>query len=125
MHQPSDDGTEATAPQAVGSERRGGRGLIAGVVACLVLAAGAGVGGYFVGKSGGEDLDAARAAGAAEGREQGSAKGAEEGYAEGFKEGRREGYSATFATAYRKAYAKEFEQAGLEAPEQISVPKGE
>ena len=72
-----------------------------------------------------KELDAYRAAGAAEGREAGSAKGAEEGYAEGFKQGREQGYEATYADAYRKAYEKEFKDAGLEVPQKISVPQSQ
>lgn len=88
-------------------------GLIAGV---LVVALALGVGAFVYGKSTGEDLDAARAAGTEAGQRQGSAKGAAEGYAAGFKKGREVGFKRTYPKAYRKSYIKAFEEAGLEAP---------
>lgn len=88
-------------------------GLIAGV---LLVALAIGVGAFVYGKSTGEDLDAARAAGTAAGQRQGAAKGAAEGYAAGFKKGRRAGFKRTYPRAYRASYADAFEEAGLEAP---------
>jgi hypothetical protein len=64
----------------------------------------AGLGGYFVGHSGGEDLDAARAAGTAQGKHESTAAGTRDGYRQGFKEGRRAGYKQTYRKAYRTAY---------------------
>ena len=99
-----------------------GRILALGLVVAL-LAVGAGIGAYFIGKSGGEDLAAARAAGAAAGQRQGAAKGAQIGYAQGFKAGREKGYSQTYPDAYTAAYRKAFRDAGLAAPTKVSVPK--
>ncbi len=93
------------------------------VSAVVLLAAGLGVGGYFLGRSTGENLDAARAAGAAAGQNRGAAKGAAQGYAVGLKAGRKAGYGQTYPTAYRKAYRKAFEDAGLSAPTKVSLPK--
>ena len=87
----------------------------------LLIAAGAGMGAYFYGKSTGEDLDAARAEGAAAGQKKGAAKGAEKGYEEGFEEGRREAYAESFEEAYRVAYRKAFKDEGLEAPTKVKV----
>jgi flagellar biosynthesis/type III secretory pathway protein FliH len=93
-------------------------------VLVLLLLGGLGAGGYFYGKSTGEDLDAARAEGAAAGQRKGAAKGAEEGYAEGFAEGRKKGYEQTYDDAYRAAYTKAFEDAGLDPPTKIKVEGG-
>jgi hypothetical protein len=76
--------------------------------AALAIVVGLGItaalGGYFVGHSGGEDLDAARAAGTAEGKRAGAAASARTGYRQGFREGRRAGYKQTYRKAYRTAY---------------------
>jgi flagellar biosynthesis/type III secretory pathway protein FliH len=91
----------------------------------ILVGAGAAIGGYFIGYSTGEDLDAAREAGAAAGREAGSARGAEQGYAQGFKEGRKKGYQQTYASAYEEAYRKAYDEAGLTPPKKVSVPEVE
>jgi hypothetical protein len=82
------------------------RGLLVAIVAVVVLGAAAATGGYLLGHSTGEDLDAARAAGTQEGQEAGSARGAEEGYAEGFKQGREEGYQETTPRPTRRRIAR-------------------
>ena len=92
-------------------------------VLVLLIAAGAGIGAYFYGKSTGEDLDAARAEGTAAGQKKGAAQGAEEGYAEGFEKGRAEGYEESYAQTYRHAYIEAFEDADLEPPKKIKVPE--
>jgi hypothetical protein len=89
-------------------------GLVVGILA-VALAIGAGA--YVYGKSTGEDLDAARAAGTEAGQREGTAKGAAEGYAAGFKKGREVGFRRAYPKAYRESYAEAFEEAGLEAPE--------
>jgi hypothetical protein len=109
-------------PTRVAEPPRRRRALSIAVVV-LALAGGAGVGAYFVGRSTGEDLDAARAAGAAAGQREGAAKGAQQGYAEGFKAGREKGYEQTYDEAYKAAYRKAYEDAGLTAPEKVSVPQ--
>ena len=77
--------------------------LFAVGVAVVVLAAGAFAGGYLMSEGSGEDLEAARAAGAREGARIGAARGAERGYDQGF----REGHSVVefdFDKAYDRAY---------------------
>ena len=98
------------------------RWVLVGVLV-LLIAAGAGIGAYFYGKSTGEDLEAARAEGTEVGQKKGSAEGAEEGYAKGLEEGRAEGYEASYAQTYRHAYAEAFEDAGLEPPKKIKLPQ--
>lgn len=88
-------------------------GWVGGV---LAVALAIGVGAFFFGKSTGEDLEAARAAGAKAGHSKGAARGAAEGYAAGFKQGRATGFKRTYPQAYRASYAEAFEEAGLEAP---------
>lgn len=104
----------AKAANAEEPKRSARRSLIVGLV--VLVAAGAGVGAYFVGKSGGEDLDAARAAGETQGQREGAAKGAAKGYDEGFKEGRRKGYEATYSKTYQRAFKAAFKKAGLDPP---------
>ncbi|MDQ2630220.1 MAG: hypothetical protein M3Y75_04475 [Actinomycetota bacterium] len=100
-------------------------GLVATVLAAALAI---GVGAYFIGRGTGEDLEAARTAGAQAGHRKGAAIGAAEGYAMGFKRGREAGFKRTYPKAYRKSYAKAFEEAGLEAPEareiKVSSPSG-
>jgi hypothetical protein len=93
-------------------------------IAVLVLAA-CGVGGYLVGNSGGEDLDAARAAGARAGHDEGIRKGTQAGYAGGFRAGKRRGYLQAFAPAYKKAYIAAYGDSELEPPKpsEVSLPK--
>lgn len=88
-------------------------GLVVGI---LVVALAIGAGAYVYGRSTGEDLDAARAAGTEAGQRKGAAKGAAEGYAAGFEKGRETGFKRAYPKAYRKSYAEAFEEAGLEAP---------
>jgi flagellar biosynthesis/type III secretory pathway protein FliH len=103
-------------------ERQGWRrgAAFGGVLVVLALAGAAG--GYLIGDSTGEDLDAARAEGAEEGERLGAAEGAEEGYSEGYREGRKEGYEEAYERSYEAAYRKAFEEAGLDAPKKVSVP---
>ncbi len=84
--------------------------------------------GYLIGSSGGEDLDAARAAGTAKGSEVGSAS-ARRGYRAGFSVGRKLGFRGAYATAYRQSFEDLFKAAGLPspggtAPDPASVGKG-
>ena len=88
----------------------------------VVCLAGAGVGGYLIGNSPEADLEAVRAAAAAEGREAGAAAGAEEGYDQGFTAAQKRTYGPVFSAAYKEAYAAEFEARGLEPPQRIRVP---
>jgi hypothetical protein len=97
--------------------------IVALVVVVALLAVGAGVGTYLIAKSGGEDLDAARAAGQAAGQKQGVSQGTKIGYARGFKAGHDKGYAQTYDAAYRKTYRKAFTDAGLDAPQQVDIPK--
>jgi hypothetical protein len=79
-------------------------------------------GGYLLGKSSGEDLDAARAAGSASGQQNGATKGAAQGYTAGRVQGRRQAYRESYRTAYKTAYRQAFEDAGQTPPTDITVP---
>jgi hypothetical protein len=114
----------------MGEDRRNTRGLArrtAAVVLVVLLAAGVGTGAYFLGKSSGEDLDAARAEGAAEGREAGADVGTRRGFREGFREGREEAFDTAFEATYRGAYRKALQEAGLtprpDDPQHIPEPE--
>ena len=85
------------------------------LVACLALALFAASAGYEVGASGGEDIDAARAAGTASG-EKSAGKDDDAGYDAGFKYGQKIGFAGSYATGYRQAYEDLFEAAGLPSP---------
>jgi hypothetical protein len=98
-----------------------GRTLVVTLSVVALLGAAAAVGGYFLGDSSGANLDSARQEGIEAGRAEGAARGAERGYAEGLREGRQHGYQETYAAAYREAYRKEYEDAGLTAPQKVSV----
>ncbi len=80
------------------------RGRRAALVVVVGLGITAALGGYFLGRSGGEDLDAARSAGAAEGRHVATAGRTRAGYREGFAVGERAGYRQAFRREYRAAY---------------------
>lgn len=97
------------------------RWLVWTVVVAVALAVG--VGAYLIGRSTGEDLDAAKAAGAAAGRRVGIARGTHRGYADGFKRGRNEGYAETYPDAYARAYRQAFKDVDLSPPKDVPVPK--
>lgn len=77
------------------------------LLAVAVLLAGAGLGGYFLGRSGGADLHRARLLGerlgAAQGTRVGQKKGYELGYRLGYRHAYRHAYRASYATAFRGA----------------------
>src|SRR2546423_7922748 len=79
------------------------RHIPAAAAVAVGLGLSAALGGYFVGHSGGNDVDAARTAGAAHGRAEGSSRGSRPGYRQGFKEGRRAGYRQAYRAAYKAA----------------------
>ena len=83
--------------------------LVATVLVVVVLGGVSAVGGYLVGRSGGPDLDAARAAGAREGAQAGSTRGTREGYQEGFRQARRRAYEASYERARKRAYRRALE----------------
>jgi hypothetical protein len=89
-----------------------------GLIAVLVLLAASG---YLLGHSTGEDLDAARVQGAAQGQSEGAAQGAKEGFAAGRKEGRKAAYAETYPRSYREAYRGAYEDAGLDPPNEVTV----
>lgn len=95
--------------------------LSASILAAVLI----GAGGYFFGRSTGEDLDAARSSGAVSGKKAGAAKGYALGFKKGFREGRGKGFEDAFPGAYKENYAKAFEKAGLDAPaaSDIDAPK--
>lgn len=86
--------------------------VLAGVIVAIAL----GAGGYMVGKNSGEDLEAARAAGASAGKAAGEKRGQSRGFRAGFTKGNSLGFTASYNQAYRRAYVKTWEEAGLEAP---------
>lgn len=98
----------ASGPQAPRTHRRTRLFIVA--VAVFAMLAAAGMCGYFVGKSGGEDIDAARKEGERQGQLTGTSRGNERGYKAGYLEGRARGYRQTYRRAYRRAY-----EAALEA----------
>ena len=104
----------------IGVTRR--RKVFAGLSLILLLAA-LGAGGYLLGLSTGEDLDAARSGGTAQGQREGAAQGAEEGFAEGRAQGREQAFSKSYKGSYQTAYRKAYEHAGLNPPDTIEVPK--
>ncbi len=97
------------------------RWLICAAVVAVAIAVGAGS--YLIGRSTGEDLDAAKAAGAATGKRAGTAKGTQQGYADGFKNSRQKGYDETYPVAYVNAYQQAFKDADLAPPKNVSVPE--
>ncbi|MBK8294177.1 MAG: hypothetical protein IPK93_05135 [Solirubrobacterales bacterium] len=95
------------------------------ICAVLLVALAAGVGGYFYGRTTGEDLVAAKAAGLTAGKKQGAKRGAAKGLAIGLREGRRKGFSRAYGPAFRQEYAAAFGDAGLSVPDSkdIKVPR--
>ena len=87
----------------------------------IVVAVGAG--GYLIGRSSGEDLDAAAAAGSRAGKAAAARDGRQEGYAQGLRLGRKRGYEAAFPEAYQAAYARQFRAAEVDPPTRIVVPE--
>ena len=83
------------------------RGRLRVVCAILLLALAGGAAGYAVGRSGGEDIDDARAQGRAAGiklaREEAERRGYDEGHREGERSGYRSAYRQSFSAARRKA----------------------
>ena len=102
---------QSTEDEATSGAGRGSSGATRWALV-LALAALAGAGGYLVGRSGGEDLDAARAAGEKKGQAEGAAQGAQRGFEEGFAEGRKTGYRETYKKARRAAYERALAEGG-------------
>lgn len=119
LQHPEDVAAHEPDPPAPHRSRR--PAFIAALAILLVL--GAGVGGYVSGRSGGEDIEAARRASAAAGQEKGAAQGAKEGFRRGVDSGRKRGYREAYPDAYRAAYLDEFRNAGVGAPQTVSVPQ--
>ena len=94
------------------------------VLGLIVIALACGVGAYLVGKSGGENLDAAKAAGQAAGHVAGRTEGSRQGFAAGFKAGRRAGFKLAYAPAFKHAYEDAFDEAGLEVPTNNDIKVG-
>ena len=98
------------------SRKSAGIGVLTVVVALLL-----GLGGYLVGKNGGEDLGQARAEGSKAGNKIGAVKGSTAGYAVGLKQGEKTGYQSSFGPAYKNAYAAAMVDAGLDRPKLQSI----
>jgi hypothetical protein len=110
----------ATGGNATGIITRGRIGLAVLALALLALVA---TGGYLLGSSSGEDLDAARKAGERFGWSQGTAIGGEV-YPAGLELGRKITYGRTFRSSYRDAYSRAFVGTAVKGPEpeEIEVP---
>jgi hypothetical protein len=100
------------------------RQLLIGLALFVVLILLAG-GAYLIGHSTGEDLDAARAQGAAQGQREGAAQGAEKGFTAGRKKGHKAAYAETYPRSYREAYRAAYEDAGLDPPNEVTVPSAQ
>jgi len=110
----------ATPGHAAGPIARGRLGLAALALALVLLA---GAGGYLLGATSGEDLEAARTAGERAGWSQGTAIGGDI-YPAGLELGRKITYGRTYRSSYRTAYRQAFAGTGVDdpGPEQIEVP---
>jgi hypothetical protein len=97
------------------------RTVISAVAVALVLA-GLGVGAYFVGRSGGEDLAAAREAGTSAGLAAGEHRGEHRGYERGFEGAKAQSFSQAYAEAFRREYASAFRRLGVPPPLHVNVP---
>jgi hypothetical protein len=75
-------------------------------VVVMAIALGAGAVGYVLGSRGGQDLDAARAAGRREGVVRGSVRGAQRGYDAGILAGRHAGFRRTYRPTFRATCRK-------------------
>lgn len=95
--------------------------FVVGVVTALAVVAAIGAAGLLVGSRSGQDLDAARASGAAAGQRQGERAGARAGYEDGVARGREAVFRRSYDEAYRAAYRRAFEQAGVRPPGRITV----
>lgn len=93
------------------------------VTVALVIAAtaAAGVGGYFVGKSGGADAQLAQEQGRALGAEEGRAKGLKAGYAAGLRQAKARAHDKAYIANFKDAYRGEFVDAGLDRPGNVKV----
>ena len=85
------------------------------ILASLLVLLGA-AGGYYLGRTSGEDLATARSSGVADGRNEGAKAGEEEGFGTGFKLGREGGYPAAYERAFEAAFEDQFTELGLKPP---------
>lgn len=102
-------------------KRAGTARRVAVAALAVVVIAAVGAGGYLVGRGSGEDLDQARADGAAAGRVEGIKAGERRGYPEGLEVGRKRGYEQTYSSAYRTAFRQAFANEDLDPPRAIPV----
>lgn len=110
-HQKLESATEQS--ESAGSARRLNLFiLLAGVMVALIL----GGGGYLVGRSSGEDLEAARARGTTLGTTAGERHGEVRGFRAGFAKGKSLSFEVSYNQAYKRAYVEAWEEAGLDAP---------
>ena len=96
--------------------------LVIAILAVGVVLTGLGVGAYFIGHSGGEDLAAARAAGTSAGSKAGKHRGEHRGYAKGFRRARSQSFASAYADAFRNAYTSAFKDRGLPPPSHVNIP---
>ena len=92
------------------------RGWRAAVAIVALLAIGGGLGGFAIGHGTGEDLDAARAAGATSGEAAGTQDGGKRGYAAGYDIAAKQAFKKRYDDAYKAAYRAAFDDAGLDLP---------
>jgi hypothetical protein len=88
----------------------------------IVIAAAVGVGAYLLGRTGGQDLAAARAKGHKEGISLGYAAGIHRGYSRGFSASRQLTYQQAYRRAYVAAYRRAFRRLGIAVPDHVAVP---
>jgi flagellar biosynthesis/type III secretory pathway protein FliH len=107
--EPPDDRAATMVLGPASAEAAQRRRVLAAVVGIGICAA---LGGYFVGRAGGEDLDAARDKGTLQGTHESTGAARRDGYDAGFKSGRKAGYKQTYKKAYKDAYKTATTEAG-------------
>jgi hypothetical protein len=108
----------AAAPQGAGFRRR--RILVVALFVAALI--GLGAAGYYLGRSGGSDVDAARARGHKEGVSLGYAIGTHRGFQKGFSSGRTGNYDSTYRRGYESAYRQAYRDFGLQPPREVPPP---
>jgi hypothetical protein len=78
------------------------RRRVLAAVGCIGICAA--LGGFLIGRSGGHDVDAARAEGTAAGKHESTKATTRDGYNAGYKVGHKRGYDQTYKKSYKNAY---------------------
>ena len=108
--------THATPGQGREERYMSARGWRASIAIFLAIAALGALAGFLLGRSSGEDLDAARAAGELQGEREGTALGGRRGYRAGYARGERRGYERSYRRAYRRAFEESRERGPVVVP---------